>query len=223
MGRWDGPLNLARVYDTEGRIDEAVAALQRAAEHSEEDGFPRWTWAWLSGVVNRQQGHLEDAIHNLRSVLEDRTPEMDRRKFDFSLDFQVINLLGQTQFDLGRLRAGKVASRRLGSSGSEAVESFQRTLTIDSEDVTAHHNLQLLYAELGDQENALKHERLHRRYKSDDNAQGVAVRQARELYPAANHAAEAVVKYSLQRPGAPGYHVTEKVTASTEIVRGDDD
>jgi hypothetical protein len=30
------------------------------------------------------------------------------------------------------------------------------------------------------------------------------VRLAREKYPAANHAAEAVVIYPLQRPGAPG-------------------
>ena len=45
---------------------------------------------------------------------------------------------------------------------------------------------------------------MHQRYKPDDNAQGRAVRLAREKYPAANHAAEAVVKYPLQRPGAPG-------------------
>src|SRR5690606_34423519 len=33
LGRYDGPLNLARVYLNEGRLDEAVAALGRAAEH----------------------------------------------------------------------------------------------------------------------------------------------------------------------------------------------
>ncbi len=42
-----------------------------------------------------------------------------------------------------------------------------------------------------------------RRYKPDDNAADRAVRLAREKYPAANHAAEAVVIYPLQRPGAP--------------------
>ncbi len=205
LGRWDGPLNLARVYNTEGRIDEAVAALQRAAAYDQSAGFPRWTWAWLSGVVNRQQGHLDDAINNLRSVLEDRTPEMQRRKFDFSYDIEVINLLGQTQFDLGRLRArqGRVDDAR--QLWGEAVATFRKTLAIDSEDVTAHHNLQLLYAEMGDGENALLHEQLHRRYKADDNAQGQAVRRARELYPAANHAAEAVVKYPLQRPARPAF------------------
>ena len=81
---------------------------------------------------------------------------------------------------------------------------FEKTLVIDSEDVTAHHNLQLLYAELGNDAKSKEHERRHRRYKPDDNAQGRAVRLAREKYPAANHAAEAVVKYPLQRAGAPG-------------------
>ncbi len=204
LNRWDGPLNLARVYNTEGRIDEAVSALQRASQYSDQEGFPRWTWAWLSGVVNRQQGHLDDAIRNLRSVLEDRTAEMERRKFDFSYDYKVINLLGQTQFDLGRMRSRQGHEQEAEQLWKDAIETFQKTLAIDPENVTAHHNLQLLYAELGDQENALKHERLHRRYKPDDNAQGLAVRLARQRYPAANHAAEAVVKYSLQRPGASG-------------------
>ena len=42
------------------------------------------------------------------------------------------------------------------------------------------------------------------RYKPDDNAQGRAERLLAQRYPAANHAAEAVVIYPLQRPGAPG-------------------
>ena len=85
-----------------------------------------------------------------------------------------------------------------------AIGQFQRTLQLDAEDVTAHYNLQLLYAELGETELSKQHEELHRRYKPDDNAQGRAVRLARERYPAANHAAEMVVKYSLRREGAPG-------------------
>ena len=105
LKRWDGPMNLARAYNVEGRLDEAVAALQRADTYHNAEGFPRWTWAWLSGDINRQQGRLEDAIHNLKIVLIDRTQDMQKRGFDFSYDYEVINLLGQTQFDLGRLRA----------------------------------------------------------------------------------------------------------------------
>jgi len=210
LKRWDGPLNLARVYNTEGRLDDAVAALQRAAAFESEPGYPRWTWAWLSGAVNRQQGRLDEAVVNLRSVLEDSTPEMQKRKFDFSLDFEVINLLGQTLFDLGRLRSRQDRPEEAEQYWRDAVKQFQRTLTIDSEDLTAHHNLHLLYTELGDEENAKHHQEQHGRFKTDDNAQGRAVRLARERYPAGNHAAEAVVIYSLQRPGAPGLNVVER-------------
>jgi len=220
LQRWDGPLNLARVYNTEGRIDEAVAALQRAAAYSEQEGYPRWTWAWLSAVLNRQQGHLDEAVVNLRSVLEDRTPDMAQRDFDFSLDFEVINLLGQTQFDRGRLKARQGRTEEARQLWQDAIATFQKTLAIDSEDVTAHYNLQLLYAELGEEENAQKHEVLHRRYKPDDNAQGQAVRLARERYPAANFAAEAVVKYPLQRPGAPGLPAPIVATPRADSVGG---
>jgi tetratricopeptide (TPR) repeat protein len=197
-------MNLARVYNAEGRLDEAVAALPRADQYHDEEGFPRWTWAWLSGDINRQQGRLQEAIVNLRSVLEDRTPDMQKRGFDFSYDYEVINLLGQTLFDLGRLRARQGRSDEARQAWQEAIDVFKRTIAIDSENVTAHHNLQLLYAELGDTEQSREHEELHLRYKPDDNAQARAERLARERYPAANHAAEAVVKYPLHRDGAPG-------------------
>ena len=203
LDRWDGPMNLARVYNTEGRLDDAVAALQRAEEYSNEPGYPRWTWAWLSGAINRQQGQLDEAVLNLRSVLQDSTPEMQERKFDFSLDYEVINLLGQTLFDLGRLRLRQERLAEARSHWQDAINQFEKTLEIDSENVTAHHNLQLLYTELGQPERAAEHGRLHAVYKVDDNAQGRAVRLARQKYPAANHAAEAVVKYPLQRKEAP--------------------
>jgi hypothetical protein len=52
--RFDGPLNLARVYEREGRLDDAVAALNRAAGYADQPDFPAWTWSWLSGLVNSQ-------------------------------------------------------------------------------------------------------------------------------------------------------------------------
>jgi tetratricopeptide (TPR) repeat protein len=211
LKRWDGPMNLARVYNVEGRLDEAVAALQRADAYRNEPGYPRWTWAWLSGDINRQQGRLQEAIVNLRSVLDDRTQDMKQRGFDFSVDYEVLNLLGQTLFDLGRLRARQGLSDEARKAWQEAVAAFEKTISIDSENVSAHHNLQLLYAELGNPEKSRRHGQLHLRYKPDDNAQGRAERLARERYPAANHAAEAVVIYALQRPGAPGLAATKQV------------
>ncbi|MCA9168749.1 MAG: hypothetical protein KDB23_13835, partial [Planctomycetales bacterium] len=216
LGRFDGPMNLTRVYLSEGRLDDAVLSLNRAGAFKTAPDFPRWTWAWLAGDAARQQGFLEQADQNLRSVLEDRTADMIKRHFDFSLDYEVRNLHGSVLLDLGRQwkrmagRGGDDATtgRQAEAYFREAVAEFQRVLETDSENVTAHYNLQLLFTELGDKQQALEHEKLHARYKPDDNAQGVAVGRARQRYPAANFAAEAVVKYPLQRPGAPELDAT---------------
>ncbi|MEX2173659.1 MAG: multiheme c-type cytochrome [Pirellulaceae bacterium] len=202
LGRYDGPLNLARVYFAEGRLNEASEALHRAAAHTDPPA-PPWTLAWMNGQVNRQQGRLAEAAANFRKVLEDKTPEMIRRKFDFSLDYEVRNLLGGTLFDQAKQIRGDANRTERTAYLQDAVRQFQQTLELDSENVTAHYNLHQLYAQLGDEKQAAQHRALHERYKPDDNASGRAVRLAREKYPAGNHAAEAVVIYSLQRAGAP--------------------
>ncbi len=213
LGRYDGPLNLARVYQTEGRLDEAVEALNRAAEDTDPPA-PPWTLNWLTGVVNRQQGNLLDAAENFRHVLDDRTQEMIDRKFDFSLDYEVINLYGQTLFDLAKQSHGAKRRAQRDDFLRRAIEQFEKTLSIDSENVTAHYNLQLLYKQLGENEKAAEHGRLHARYKPDDNAGDRATALARQRYPAANHAAEAIVIYPLRRPGAPGLPATEPARES---------
>ena len=199
LKRWDGPMNLARAYLAEGRLDDAVAALQRAKAYSDEPNYPEWTWAWLSGSVNREQGNLPEAINNLKTVVDGRTPEMVRRGFDFSKDYVVVNLLGQTLFDLASQRRRQGKEDEAKQLWQEAETYFLRTLEIDSENVTAHYNLQRIYSALGDDDKAGEHAALHERYKMDDTAQGNAVRLAREKYPAANHASEEVTKYQLQR------------------------
>jgi tetratricopeptide (TPR) repeat protein len=202
LGRFDGPLNLARVHFEEGRVDEAAADLARAAGHA-DPAPPPWTLAWLSGLVNRQQGRLEEAEADFRKVLEDRTPEMAARGFDFSLDYEVRNLLGLTLHDRASQARGAEGAGRRRALLEEAARQFDKTLAIDSENVTAHYNLQLIHAQLGDEAKAEHHRRLHERYKLDDNAADRAVALARGKYPAANHAAEALVIYPLRRPGAP--------------------
>ena len=198
LGRYDGPLNLARVLYREGRLDEAVAAVRRAAAQHNDPPAPPWTLAWLSGLINREQGHLEEAERNFRSVLQDNTPERQRRDFDFGLDYEVINLLGQTLYDRARQRRGAEAESARRQLMQQSVEQFHKTLAIDEENVTAHYSLQLLYAQLHDAQRRDRHRELHLKYKPDDNARDRAVAQARAKYPAANHAAEAVVIYDLQ-------------------------
>lgn len=215
LKRYDGPLNLARTYFTEGRVEEAGEALRRAAEHT-DPAAPQWTMAWLSGLVNQQQGRLAEAEKDFRKVLEERTPEMIKRKFDFSKDYEVRNLLGGVLFDRARQLRGESQQAEQESLLREAAKHFNLTLEQDSENVAAHYNLQLIYTQLGDSEKASEHQRLHTRYKPDDNAADRAVRLAREKYPAANHAAEAVVIYPLQRAGAPELPVADAKAVGAE-------
>lgn len=207
LNRYDGPLNLARVYQTEGRLDEAVAALARAAKYTDPPA-PPWTMSWLAGAINAQQGHLDEAIANFEAVLSTKVPE---RKFDFSRDYTVINELGQAQFQRAQQFRGDANREQREARLRRAVETFEKTLAIDSENVTAHYNLERLHQQLGDQTLAKKHGELHRRYKGDDSIQGVVIGKARERYPAADHAAEALVIYPLDR-----FKATEATEASED-------
>jgi tetratricopeptide (TPR) repeat protein len=199
LDRYDGPLNLARVLLREagdGQLDEAVDAVQRASLHT-DPAAPPWTMAWLSGELNRQQGFLQEAEDNFRQVLDYRTADTVRRHFDFSRDYVVNNLLGQTIFDLALQARSKARQAERKQRLQEAAEVFRRTLELDSENVDAHYNLAQLYSHLGDTELAAEHQRLHQKYKPDDNARGQAFGRARKQYPAANAAAEMLVIYDL--------------------------
>jgi tetratricopeptide (TPR) repeat protein len=212
LGRYDGPVNLARVYFKEGRLDEAVTALQRAGKF--DPPAPRWTVAWFSGLVNKQNGYLDKAITEFRSILEDRYDELEKRGFDFSLDYEVINELGQTLFERAKQERGDMAAQRQWLE--QAVARFKRTLEIDAENVTAHYNLGLIYERLGQRELAAHHRAQHDRYRPDDNARDRAVAIARRRDPAADHAAQATVIYSLQRDGAPDLEPKKHVAASRQ-------
>ncbi len=205
LGRFDGPMNLARVYFKEGRLNDAVAALRRAADtNSFSPPVPRWTRAWFTGLVNKQNGFLDEAIAEFTSILEDRYPELDQRGFDFSRDYEVLNELGQTLFERAKMERGAQRKSDRERFLQEAIRRFQQTLAIDPENVTAHYNLGLIHAQLGDEPRASEHRRLHEKYRPDDNARDRAVTAARLRDAAADHAAQAIVIYPLQRPGAPG-------------------
>jgi tetratricopeptide (TPR) repeat protein len=199
LGRADGPLNLARVFFKEGRLDDAVGALQRANDPKRFDPpGNRWTIAWLNGLVNKQNGFLDESIRQLTSILEDRYPELEKRGFDFSRDYEVINELGQTLFE--RAKMERANPERKQEYLRAAAARFERTLVIDPENLTAHYNLGLIHAALGDAAASERHRKLHERYRPDDNARDRAVAAARRNHPAADHAAQAIVIYDLQHP-----------------------
>jgi len=213
LNRYDGPLNLARVYQNEGRLDEAVEALARAATYTDPPA-PPWTMSWLAGAINSQQGHLDDAIANFETVLSTKVPE---RKFDFSRDYTVINELGQVQFQRGQQFRGDANKEQREQWFRKAVATYERTLTIDSENVAAHYNLEQLHRQLGNTELAGQHGKLHMRYKGDDSIQGTVIGAARERYPAADFAAEALVIYPLNRqPDAKNDNTTARESTDEE-------
>ncbi len=210
LNRYDGPLNLARVYQTEGRLDEAVDALSRAAKYTDPPA-PPWTMSWLAGAVNAQQGHLDEAIGNFEAVLSTKVPE---RKFDFSLDYTVINELGQAQFQRAQQFRGDANQESRNKWLTQSIATFEKTLAIDSENAAAHYNLERLHRQLGNESEAAKHGELHLKYKGDDSIAGTVIGKAREKYPAADHAAEALVIYPLDRDLKP--KLIDNVTAASQ-------
>ncbi len=202
LGRFDGPLNLARVHLREGDTAAATDAINRAAAFVDPPA-PPWTLAFFSGEANRMEGRLADAVQNFRSIVDVRTQEQVDRGFDFSLDYEVLNQLGLTLYEQARQIRTQARAAEREQLLRDAVATFHRTLAIDSENFMAHSNLSDLYQELGDEALSLEHREAHERYKEDDTIRGSAHRLARERYPAANHAAEALVIYPLNRDGAP--------------------
>lgn len=217
LGQPDGPINLARVYIKEGRLNDAIDALGRAARF--DPPARRWTLAWLSGVVNKQNGLLDQAIKEFASIIDDRYPELVERKFDFSLDYVVLNELGQAYFERSKMERGETNRKQREFFMKKAVEQFEKTLSIDSENLTAHYNLSLIHAQLGNSEKAEFHRAEHLKYKPDDNARDRAIAIHRRNHPAADHAAQAIVLYPLQRPGAPELEWTPTTANELETAR----
>jgi hypothetical protein len=193
LGKADGALNLARVFFKEGRLDEAVGALRRAGA----GGAAPWTVAWLSGLVNKENGFLDQAIVDFERVLATGPEEVGARRFDFSMDYEVINELGQALFERAKMERGAKGDERRQQYLRRAAEQFEKTLRIDSENVTAHYVLSLIYSQLGDPR-ASEHVALHARYKPDDNARDYAITTHRLANAAANHAAQSIVIYPLR-------------------------
>jgi len=201
LGRPDGPLNLARVLYQEGRLSEAGEALEHAARALPP--APPWTLAWLSALVDRDQGDLDAAIHALEALAETRFNEARERGFDFSRDYRMLNELARTLYERARQERGAARQEARAALLERARSRLEQALALDPEYAAAHHNLSLVLAELGDTEGADRHRALHDGYRLDDNAAERAVTLHRRRSPAANHATAAVVIYDLGRTEPP--------------------
>ena len=125
----------------------------------------------------------------------DRYPELDKRGFDFSLDYEVINELGQAYYERAKMERGhpeqqkQFAQPRRRSLPENACARFGKL------DRPLHARLDL--RPIGDQAKAAYHRQEHEKYLPDYNAQDRAISIARRADPAADHAAQATVIYPL--------------------------
>ena len=193
LRRADGPLNLARVYLRQGRLDDAQAAVERATKMSPPPAT--WTVAWLKGLIHKQNAQLDQAIDDFTGILDRPTAETLSRGFDFSKDYEVIDELAYTLFERSKLERADPARQK--QFLIQARDWFEQTLAIDSENLAAHYGLWQIYTQLGDVAKAAEHAVAHDRYRPDDNARDRAVLLARQRDKAADHAAPAVAIYDL--------------------------
>ena len=197
-----GALNLARVYFKEGRLDDASAAIHRAAQA--EPQAPPWTLAWFSARIDHENGHLDNAIESLERIYANQFDQARARGFDFSYDTNLLNELGRTSFERARMERGKKRRQHREAYLHKSLLWFSRSLKIDPENLPAHYNLALVYAELGESEKANYHRQQHDLFRPDDHAIETAVTRHRQNNAAADHAAAAFVIYDLNRPQAYG-------------------
>ena len=198
LGRPDGPLNLARVYLQQGMVqDQAIEALGRAAAF--DPPAPGWSVAWFTGLVNKQNGFLDEAIASFKSIVEADDAETRQRGFDFGQDYRLLNEIGLTFFERAKQERGEANRSQRERFLQDARSYFDRALVFDPENITAHYNLSLILRQVGERNEGMAHLEQYQKYKPDDNARGQAVAVARMNDPAANHAAEAIVIYDLNR------------------------
>ena len=202
LGRSEGPINLTRVYLKEGRVTEdAPAALARAAEMDHE--AREWHLLWFGGQVDKQNGRLDEAISKFKQVIEGGFEQAKGRGFDFSLDWRVLNELGNTLYQRARQERGPTRRQKREELMIEAARYFHEALALDPENADAHYNLKQIWADLEKPEDSSYHAEAHATYKVDDNARDRAIAEARRKYPAANRASEAVVIYDLEDSPPP--------------------
>lgn len=211
LGRPDGPLNLARVYINEGLVQtDAPAALERAAKFTPP--AYQWSLLWFSAQVDIRNGDYDAAIASLKEIIRGGFKQAEGKNFDFSKDYNLQTTLGNAIYQSALRQRGDERAATM----NEAREVFETALRYDTENLAAHYGLMQIYKDLGDVANEQKHAALHAKYKPDDNASDFAVAEARRRYPAANHAAEAVVIYDLQRPENFGLPASNQEVASRE-------
>ena len=140
-----GWINVARVLIAEGRLPEAVAAINAARTASPPP--PWWLVDWFTGLVAVENAagpeDLDRGIGAFERILEPDNQPLSRG-FDFSRDYVVRNRLADTIFRRAVIEEGPAREQSL----RRAVGEYRQTLALEPEDLDAHYGLSQCFARL---------------------------------------------------------------------------
>ena len=208
--------------------DRVTLPVTATAGPPQERGLPAWE-RWndygigllREGGKGAARGELRQAAQLLQDLLETRYQEARDRGFDFSWDTRALNELGRVLYERSRQMRGAARRQERESLLQQSRRWLQRVLSIDPENLAAHYSLSLVEAGLGHPELAAAHRRQHQRYRPDDQAVEQAVTRHRRRVAAANHAAQAIAIYDLQRPEALAAGTGPEVDRRTAAAEGE--
>src|SRR5215467_14286288 len=170
----DGWTNIGRVLLQEGDTTGARKVLEKSLAIDAKLARTNFFYA----KVLREDGDYDGAIAHLKTVLE-----------QFPRDRVVHNELGRVLF--------------LEKHYADAVAEFEKTLSIDPEDLQAHYNLMLCYNGLGNDAKAEEHKARYLRFKADESAQAITG-PYRQAHPDDNNERQPIHEhYSVAQTGAP--------------------
>lgn len=194
LGLADGALNQGRAMIIEGRIDDAAAALGRAANNPEL----KWPWAldWYAAAVARENGDLREAARRLERIVAARYPVAVERGYDFARDERVWNELATVRFQLSR---GASSDDAAAESIAAAERAVARSLSLNPQVAQSWFLAARIREAAGDPDGAAEARAQFDLLRPDDNARDRAIRLARSRSEIADHAAEPVAIYDLTK------------------------
>ena len=212
LGRHEGDFGLARVHLLQGRYEEAVASLNRAAASGTT--VAPWGITYLSGVTDLERGLFEPARERFRSLAEFQQrdyPAASRRGFDFSGDDRLLLELASTELRLARTGAamGLVTVLELCDTvlnrnpqdfrawwiRGQVLDLLGDRKTSGDTDIQLQSSLPELTSKPEDPAGIAR--AYHELFRPDTQAAERAVREARKRYPWADHAANPSAIYDL--------------------------
>ena len=147
----DGWVNIARCRIVEGNIQGAEAMLEKAFEIQRTlppKNPHRAKVHYFYALVQETYGNYDTAIEHLQHAAA-----------QFPRDTRVRNKLGRMHF--------------LKRNYETALAEFQKTFTVDPEDLDAHYNMMRCYRALKNPSLAAKSQKLYLRFKADESVDAI--------------------------------------------------